>query len=117
MLSAVSELHSRLMVNLIIEEGSLGCLRVLIELLPDSTEPVQKKRQALKQRGYEKRATRHPGQFKFCLFWRHLAISLFGGLPKKRLYSRLNWESLAYPTIRHAVVASIRLDNISRLAS
>ncbi|GEB77874.1 hypothetical protein SIN01_22190 [Sporolactobacillus inulinus] len=42
MLSAVSEVHGRLMVNLIIEEGLLGCLRVLIELLPDSTEPVQK---------------------------------------------------------------------------
>lgn len=42
MLCAVSELHGRLMVNLIIEEGSLGCLRVLIELLHDSTEPVQK---------------------------------------------------------------------------
>ncbi|GAY75647.1 hypothetical protein NBRC111894_1201 [Sporolactobacillus inulinus] len=42
MLSAVSEVHGRLMVNLIIEEGSLGCLRVLIESLPDSTEPVQK---------------------------------------------------------------------------
>jgi hypothetical protein len=30
----------------------------------------------------------------------------FGGLPKKRLYSRLNWLGLSYPTSNAALAAS-----------
>jgi hypothetical protein len=33
-------------------------------------------------------------------------ISRFGGLPKNRLYSRLNWRALSYPTSNAAREAS-----------
>src|SRR5579862_1889792 len=36
-------------------------------------------------------------------------ISRIGGLPKKRLYSRLNWLGLSYPTSKAALAASSSL--------
>src|SRR5213080_381983 len=37
---------------------------------------------------------------------RRVRISRMGGWPKKRLYSRLNWLALSYPTSKAAVAAS-----------
>src|SRR5213596_3673797 len=37
---------------------------------------------------------------------RRLRISRIGGWPKKRLYSRLNWLALSYPTSKAALAAS-----------
>src|SRR5208337_4159737 len=44
-------------------------------------------------------------------------MSLVGALPKKRLYSLLNCEALTYPTCELALLASIIVDNMRRLAS
>lgn len=44
-------------------------------------------------------------------------MSRFGGAPNMRAYSRLNWETLWYPTWNAAVSALIVFDIISRLAS
>ena len=37
---------------------------------------------------------------------RRVRISRMGGWPKKRLYSRLNWLALSYPTSNAALAAS-----------
>src|SRR5207249_9372691 len=37
---------------------------------------------------------------------RRVRISRIGGLPKNRLYSRLNWLALSYPTSKAALAAS-----------
>src|SRR5947209_20595701 len=37
---------------------------------------------------------------------RRVRISRIGGWPKKRLYSRLNWLALSYPTSKAALAAS-----------
>lgn len=42
--------------------------------------------------------------------------SFAGALPKKRLYSRLNWDALTYPTRRPAAPASSMVVSMRRLA-
>src|SRR5581483_243189 len=48
---------------------------------------------------------------------RNPSMSLLGELPKKRLYSLLNCETLRYPTRMLAAPTSIIMDSISRRAS
>src|SRR5215471_19306636 len=48
---------------------------------------------------------------------RNRSMSLLGALPKQRLYSLLNCETLRYPTRLLAVLTSIIMDNIRCRAS
>ena len=48
---------------------------------------------------------------------RRLLMSCIGGNPKKRLYSRLNWLGLSYPTSKAALAASSPLMSIRSRAA
>jgi hypothetical protein len=55
--------------------------------------------------------------FQLLVMPRSTAISLLGGAPNRRLYSRLNCDGLSYPTLKAALAASNCSFNMSRLAS